>query len=195
MNKNDLRYIKTEKLIIDTFLECVDSVGFEKTSVSMICEKALISRNTFYIHYEDKYALLNGIYAKLEETAHKKCDEKVMHEIQTNSFAHSVRWMIDFVAENKRAVTVILKSSRKDFYNLIEKIFVDTPMSKLVDNYNEKVNAPAAMLAKSHMVNGAVGFIETWVTSDINMSLSELTRLKTELCVPNTEAWLKQIMK
>ena len=74
MNKNDLRYLKTEKNIINSFLECVDDLGFEKTRISDICHKAMISRNTFYAHYEDKYALLNDIISQLE----KEMMEKVL---------------------------------------------------------------------------------------------------------------------
>ena len=47
----DLRIIKTKKAIRDAFLALIEEKGFERISVKEITEKAMISRNTFYLHY------------------------------------------------------------------------------------------------------------------------------------------------
>ena len=44
----------------------VNKYGFEKTSITMICEKALIGRKTFYLHYLDKYDLLDKLLEEFE---------------------------------------------------------------------------------------------------------------------------------
>ena len=56
--KDDLRVIKTKKILYETLIELMKTKTFEEIKVSDICTKALINRSTFYAHYEDKYELL-----------------------------------------------------------------------------------------------------------------------------------------
>ena len=51
MNKNDLRYLKTEKLIESTYYELRMKHG-GPVKVSELCEAAMINKTTFYLHYE-----------------------------------------------------------------------------------------------------------------------------------------------
>ena len=51
MNKNDLRYIKTEKIIKDTYLS-LKKKYHSQIKVSELCKAAMINKSTFYSHYE-----------------------------------------------------------------------------------------------------------------------------------------------
>lgn len=53
----DLRSKRTELLIEDTFISLVRKNGFSNVSVIDISRVALINRQTFYRHYQDKYQL------------------------------------------------------------------------------------------------------------------------------------------
>lgn len=57
----DRRTRYTLGVIREAFFELLREKGFEKTSVTDICKRADINRGTFYLHYEDKYALLNHL--------------------------------------------------------------------------------------------------------------------------------------
>jgi AcrR family transcriptional regulator len=59
--QTDLRVIRTRQMIRDAFLELMDTVGFSKITVENLAKKAFISRNTFYLHYTDKFDLLNQL--------------------------------------------------------------------------------------------------------------------------------------
>lgn len=51
MEKIDLRVVKTKENITHSFLELLEKKSIEKITVKELCEKARISRNTFYQHY------------------------------------------------------------------------------------------------------------------------------------------------
>ena len=51
VNKNDLRYIKTEDLILNTFRELCISKG-KLPTVALLCSEARINKSTFYMHYD-----------------------------------------------------------------------------------------------------------------------------------------------
>lgn len=59
--KVDRRTRYTLNVIEEAFFELLREKGFAKTSVTDICKMAEINRGTFYLHYEDKYELLNAI--------------------------------------------------------------------------------------------------------------------------------------
>ncbi len=54
----DLRVKRTLRLIQDAMIGLMGERGFERTTVRDITERAMINRATFYLHYEDKYDLL-----------------------------------------------------------------------------------------------------------------------------------------
>ncbi len=64
-NKEDLRVIKTRKLIKETFFEMRETMPLEKIHVRELCKRAMINKSTFYNHYMDIYDLS----AKLEKEA------------------------------------------------------------------------------------------------------------------------------
>ena len=53
----DLRIKRTQKSIKNAFYELIEEKGFDHISVKDITERAMISRNTFYLHYNDKFDL------------------------------------------------------------------------------------------------------------------------------------------
>lgn len=55
-NRNDLRFIKTEKLIEDTYLNLRMKLR-RPIKVRELCEAALINKTTFYTHYETMESL------------------------------------------------------------------------------------------------------------------------------------------
>ncbi len=59
--KTDLRIIKTKQNIKQTFLEIMKKKPVEKITVTEIAAKALINKGTFYLHYQDVYALYDEI--------------------------------------------------------------------------------------------------------------------------------------
>ncbi|MFT4417217.1 TetR/AcrR family transcriptional regulator [Fredinandcohnia humi] len=61
VKKTDLRVLRTQKLIKDAFLTLIRKKGFEAITIQDIADEAFINRATFYLHYQDKYDLLEQI--------------------------------------------------------------------------------------------------------------------------------------
>lgn len=72
MKPHDPRIIKTLRQIDSALLACIAKHPFQKVTVDMICETALINRSTFYKYYRDKYDLLDKFLSRtLEEFSQK----------------------------------------------------------------------------------------------------------------------------
>ncbi|MGI6755320.1 MAG: TetR/AcrR family transcriptional regulator [Atopobiaceae bacterium] len=57
----DKRVFKTRRTIERTFLNLLQSYPFDKITVQMITEEALVNKGTFYRHYDDKYDLAHKV--------------------------------------------------------------------------------------------------------------------------------------
>lgn len=57
----DRRTRYTITVIREAFFELLKDVGFAKLTVADICRRAEINRGTFYLHFEDKFALLDSL--------------------------------------------------------------------------------------------------------------------------------------
>lgn len=55
----DRRIIKTRKEIINAFNTLLNEKSFSKITIAELAKKANINRGTFYLHYLDKYDLIN----------------------------------------------------------------------------------------------------------------------------------------
>lgn len=56
--KKDIRVTKTQRSIAQALFVLLEKQSFSKITVNDICSEALVSRSTFYAHFEDKYRLL-----------------------------------------------------------------------------------------------------------------------------------------
>ena len=60
---DDKRIIKTKKTIKAALVGILQEIPFEKITVAEICRRGIVSRITFYTHYEDKYALAEEMFS------------------------------------------------------------------------------------------------------------------------------------
>ena len=60
---DDKRITKTKKTIKAALIDILQDMPFEKITVAEICRRGIVSRITFYTHYEDKYALAEEMFS------------------------------------------------------------------------------------------------------------------------------------
>lgn len=55
------------EMIIESFIELLEKQHFDEVSVKGIVQKAEVSRSTFYLHFTDKYHLMEELRKKLND--------------------------------------------------------------------------------------------------------------------------------
>ncbi|MGN4425461.1 TetR/AcrR family transcriptional regulator [Bacillus cereus group sp. MYBK30-1] len=124
-NKVDLRVIKTQRAIKNTFIQLIEEVGFEKVNVRKLIERAEVNRSTFYLHYQDKYDLLNKIEDELlEGLRHIITDKTLTKTVEQDSASDSRLEKMNKVAiylfDNKKIIRLL--TSDKGDPNFLSKI-------------------------------------------------------------------------
>ena len=61
---NNLRVRRTQKLLREALIELIEERGFDALTVGEITERAMVSRAAFYRNYQDKYDLVEQIFAR-----------------------------------------------------------------------------------------------------------------------------------
>mgnify|MGYP000968910407 CR=1 FL=1 len=120
VNKNDLRFIKTEKLIEETYL-ALKMKSRSPVKVSELCKAALINKTTFYLHYETMEALHEYICRKEIETMLADCPH--VDEAFTNTEAF-VRAMVRTIQANASISKTLFGDDLERQTSLFEKCLV-----------------------------------------------------------------------
>lgn len=61
MSKVDRRILKSQEAIKNALIELMTEKGFDQITIQDIANKANVGRRTFYLHYMDKYDLIDKI--------------------------------------------------------------------------------------------------------------------------------------
>lgn len=65
--KQDLRIIRTKKSIRDTFCSMIMEMEYQDITIKELTQRAMINRNTFYLHYSSIDALLEELQNEIVE--------------------------------------------------------------------------------------------------------------------------------
>ncbi|WP_417204328.1 TetR/AcrR family transcriptional regulator [Acetoanaerobium sticklandii] len=184
---NDERVIKTKKLIKTALSELIQEKGFDHVSITDLTQRANINRGTFYLHYQDKYDLL------------EKFENEVLDDINTNAenfiksikdidflgedFSNEIKPFINkvftYIKENYIIMKVILgPKSDMRFQNKIKKALNILLTEKGWDNYFDSQNT---FVSKnyfiSYLVSAHIGVIRQWIDSGMNESAENMAEM------------------
>ena len=162
MTKNDLRVIKTKKLLFTTLTNLLKEESFEKIKVSDICDKALINRSTFYAHYSDKYELLVDYIDNIKSNL-KDILEKNNNIINTKEYyLELVRVLLDQIDKEKDMYYSILINNRD---SIIVDILFEVISNDLDKKVQNKKDIPSEIVARFYL-GAVVGLCLDWINSD-----------------------------
>jgi len=100
---NNLRVRRTQKLLREALIELIEERGFDTLTVGEIAERAMVSRAAFYRNYQDKYDLVEQIFAEAMQA--------LFNAVSESGTAHSAEIWVRFfehIAEYERLYRALL---------------------------------------------------------------------------------------
>ncbi len=130
----DKRVSKTKTNIQNVFFELLKKKSFDDITIKEICEKALISRSTFYDHYEDLPALIKS-YDKKIVTIMIDCLSLYSYDTDATALIDATFQVIEenrdlfslFFNKNSNAKEIYIQSIRDD---VVSKWLRDSDLKK-----------------------------------------------------------------
>lgn len=174
---------KTSRKIQKSFLELLKTTPFHKLSVGMITTHAQVNRGTFYLHYLDKFDLLD----KVETTLLEGFDQylKMLNPIdfvvseedkQISTFAVEV---FEYIQANEEKFRILLSENSQEGFSRRLKQFLVTHFEE-----NMVVHASffeASSVRKEYLSSFAtsafLGLIEQWLENDLEETPREMAEM------------------
>ena len=111
-NKEDLRIIRTRKLLSNTLLDMMEEESIEKISVIDLCNRAMVNRATFYAHFEDKYHLLTFALEELKDELYEKFNKETKLTTPIETISSLMTRAIEFFFDKHNHIANIIRNNR-----------------------------------------------------------------------------------
>ena len=182
MGEADIRVVKTIESIQESFLCCLEEMGFLNMTVKNITEKARINRSTFYKHYMDKYDLRDKYVDSViqEFVANLDTAFVYMPKITMDSYYKELRRCLEFFQKRRREY-LILWSCNLQERNAFEEM-IGGGVEKLVKEFenNPKISRKKrpyfSLYARLFLGNMMVS-VRWWFTEGQQVDADEFTRM------------------
>ena len=116
--KEDLRIVRTRKLLSNTLLDMMEEESIEKISVIDLCNKAMVNRATFYAHFEDKYHLLSFALEELKDDLYAKFTKDTKLTTPYETINSLMIMAVDFFFDQHNHSIKYQLSKYKDTYEI-----------------------------------------------------------------------------
>ena len=142
MKENDIRVVKTIEGIYESFLLCLEEVGFQNITVKNLTEKARINRSTFYAHFTDKYDLRDKYMDGMLRDYVRSLDTNFIQkaEISMDSYFNDLKKCLQAFMKKKREYLILWNA------NLLERNFfeemIESGNEKLVEGFQQAADIP-----------------------------------------------------
>jgi AcrR family transcriptional regulator len=185
-NVLDLRVRRTRKFLWDALLTLIEERDFESTSVTEICEQAMVHRTTFYKHFEDKYALLQqGIEAQITLLFEDlNLTEDLTHEVvEKSTLRFYLVKLFEHVDHHKKFYRLMLCGNGVGQFNLLFRKSLTENFMKRSASYPLRHDEaePMRYLLRAHAHAGTlVSAISWWLESDCPFTPQQMGRFLLE---------------
>lgn len=171
----DIRITKTHKALADTLFALLQERPLAKITVNDICKEAMVSRSTFYLHFEDKYQLLQFCMQREQD--------RIAQELAQGDMVEMLHMLLLRIKRCEKLyqtmmATEVTGSVRQMFRNTFSRPFVTCLRRR--EEAGEVLPGPAELLAAFY-ASGIAGMLIHWIESGFALPVEELARCQYAL--------------
>ena len=175
--REDLRVIRTRKLLSKALFDLLEDKPFDKISVMDVCSRAMVHRATFYNHFESKEHLLEYALDELREELFASSIEKVKNSSEKEMYMSIIGKVIDLIDENREKILPILKQNS---FEKVAEILVSATkrsLNYLISNNDYEANyvIPKNILI-DFFIGGIANILINWLLAQAPCTKEELMK-------------------
>ncbi|MDD9149590.1 MULTISPECIES: TetR/AcrR family transcriptional regulator [unclassified Sporolactobacillus] len=182
--KQNAKFAHTEEVIKETFIQIVCTKGFHDLTVMDITRAARINRGTFYLHYMDKFDLLEKyekeLLDKLRQIMKTNLPAAMDHaalEAENYSLYRIVISALNYVHENAKILNALISGDGgPHFLDKIKMLLADEIEKALIQKKGSAKFIPTLPedYAKELILNSLLSPILFWISKKNPESLDEI---------------------
>ncbi|MFP7494733.1 TetR/AcrR family transcriptional regulator [Terribacillus saccharophilus] len=161
--KTDRRILKSQEAIKRALVELMLEKKFDRITIQDIADRANVSRRTIYLHYEDKYDLLEQLIKGHMEELKRICEAENLTFKDTN-----LLWF-KYFEENFDFFSTMLASDGATIFRsrFLEFVIQETNKHNITNRENHSIEQEAFV---HFMGSASVGLVEWWIRNNIPLS-------------------------
>lgn len=177
-SKQDRRILKTKSEIKQALTELMEEKRFEAITVRDLTERANINRGTFYLHYQDKYDLLEQCEDEIiknivEHVRDLQVQDVEMIIAKDKPFPFIIK-VFEYIQKNADFLRAALgPNGDPSFQEKIKDMMIQNFFIKL-GNFNTTV--PFEILT-TYISSAHLGIIQYWVNTGMKQSPEEMASI------------------
>lgn len=177
-SKQDRRILKTKSEIKQALTELMDEKRFEAITVRDLTERANINRGTFYLHYQDKYDLLEQCEDEIIKNILENIHELQVQDIEVllakeKPFPFVVK-VFEYIQENADFLRAVLgPNGDPSFQEKIKEMMIQNFFFKLG---NISTTVPIEILT-TYISSAHLGVIQYWINTGMKQSPEEMASI------------------
>ena len=174
--KTDLRVIRTRKAIREAFCSMIMEMDFQDITIKELTRRAMINRNTFYLHYESMDALLR----ELQEEIAGEFIEKQVSYTKMADIRRMIRVFFEYMATQSPLQDRLLCSgSYRFFYDRVNQQVMGH--RKLMNRGAFGLDEASENIIFTYYGSITAVLYRQWVADGKKLSLEEVIQLATKL--------------
>lgn len=165
--KIDLRVSRTQNALQTALLTLLEKSPFTKITVHTICKFAGVSRATFYMHYQDKYALL------------RVCLERIWGEMnqEPGDQKEMIRRVVALTYQHARLFkNITYNDSNQELSQMLSESMVTAMIEQLKEHKTQGDRCPVPEQILARFVSGGMAHLLIWwMMENCSIPLEEMT--------------------
>ncbi|WP_238917098.1 TetR/AcrR family transcriptional regulator [Clostridium sp. YIM B02555] len=160
----DRRIIKSKQAIMGAFIKLMSEKDFERITINEIAEEANVNRGTVYLHYEDKFDLLNQC---IDTHLNELC-ESCLSDGETSNVDPKASLLNTFRYLEQHAFFYSNMLTNKSMPIFRERLLTLAikQMEKHLDMTGSNQNIRKEILVQ-YVASAAVGVMEWWIVNSM----------------------------
>ena len=180
----DERVAITKECIRTAFFQQLRDIGFQRINIRSLAAKAGVNRSTFYLHYADKYDLLNQVEDELLQEIRQTitdtlvdtinlADKLVLAKIGESVYGGAVR-VLSYIREHRFEFSVLVGPNGDPGF----AAKYGTIVAEIISGLELPLKLPLPSDYLVAIVSGAhINVIRAWIARDMRESPEELAAL------------------
>lgn len=183
MSVHEKMNYETKQAIKKALLKEMEEVGFQRVTVKNLALTAKINRGTFYLHYTDKFEVMedlqNELLNELQRYFEKVQPEEAFQIIKTEQLYKPFVAICQFIKKRAPALRIILSEQGSPaFSKKIKILFSNTIFKKLQLMQAEAMDPILRQYLQAFITSAVLGVIQEWLENgDEDLNAEEMASI------------------
>lgn len=166
--EDSAKVLQTKRILAAQLMQLLEHKSFKKITVNDVCQSAMVSRSTFYLHFEDKYQLFRYCMEQEREQIEAAIREKDIKDV--------ILLTLDMLLEKRNFYhNTLAMEADQELSDIFMASFCRFFAARIEERQKEghQVNGPTS-IAGAFYAGGITAANVQWIKNNFDISKEEM---------------------